>query len=102
MRPFARRKAVTSLVLAASAILAAACQSAPPAPLASTAALPTMCGVSQDLHLADVITIALADNPCMRTGEIILPKGQIVLLPAMVSVHQPTKPLQPTFSMEVP
>ena len=41
MRPFARRKAVTSLVLAASAILAA-CQSAPPAPRASTAALPTM------------------------------------------------------------
>lgn len=41
MRPFASSKAVIPLVLSAAGLVAA-CQSAPPAPKASTAALPTM------------------------------------------------------------
>lgn len=41
MRPLAPSKALIPLVLAAAALVSA-CQSAPPAPKASTAALPTM------------------------------------------------------------
>lgn len=41
MRPFASAKALIPLVLATAALVSA-CQSAPPAPKASTAALPTM------------------------------------------------------------
>lgn len=41
MRPLASSKALIPLVLAAAALVSA-CQSAPPAPKASTAALPTM------------------------------------------------------------
>lgn len=41
MRPFASSKALIPLVLATAALVSA-CQSAPPAPKASTAALPTM------------------------------------------------------------
>ncbi|QRM56943.1 hypothetical protein [Sinorhizobium sp. BG8] len=42
MRPFPSLRALAAPALAATALLVAACQSAPPAPKASTAALPTM------------------------------------------------------------
>lgn len=59
MRPFALSAALNAIAVTAISVLAAACQSAPPAPRGNTAALPTM------------ERIALGANSCwFKSGDV--------------------------------